>query len=71
MGADDFSFFEEIAPTLMVFAGPPSQMRQVPLHNAGFLPSDDLVSLVAAAYCCGVVAAHEMTTATDGLLPHD
>ena len=70
MGADDFSLFEEIAPILMVFAGAPSQIREVQLHHPEYLPSDDVVSLVAAAYCCGVAAAYEMTTASDGLLPH-
>lgn len=70
LGADDFAFFGEIAPTLMVFAGAPSQLREVQLHHPEYFPADDVVSLVAAAYCCGVAAAHEMTTGTGGLLPH-
>ena len=68
MGADDFSFFNEIAPTLMVFAGAPSQIGKVQLHSADYLPHDEVVLLTAAAYFCGIAAAYETAAEADGLL---
>lgn len=66
MGADDFSFFTEIAPTLMVFAGAPSQIRKTQLHSADYVPHDEAVLLAAAAYCCGLAAAFETASQADG-----
>ena len=68
MGADDFSFFGEIAPTLMVFAGAPSQFGEAHLHSPDYLPHDEAVLLAAAAYCCGVAAGFEAAVEADG--PH-
>ena len=68
MGADDFSFFNEIAPTLMVFAGAPSQIGRAQLHSADYVPRDEVVLLTASAYCCGVAAAYETAVEADGLL---
>lgn len=68
MGADDFSFFGEIAPTLMVFAGAPSQIGQAHLHSPDYVPCDEVVLLTAAAYCCGVAAAYETAAEENGFL---
>ena len=68
MGADDFSFFGEIAPTLMVFAGAPSRFGPAQLHSPDYLPHDEAVLLTAAAYCCGVAAGSEAAAGGFGLL---
>jgi amidohydrolase len=53
-GADDFSYYARIAPTLMLFAG---SGTDVTLHHPGFLPADAAVGEVAAAMLAGYLAA--------------
>lgn len=47
-GADDFAYFAEVAPTLMMFVGV-RRGRSVPLHHPRFLPPDEAVAEVARA----------------------
>ncbi len=56
-GADDFSRYAAVAPTLMLFVGtggPPS------LHDPRFLPPDDAVRQVAEAMLAGYLGAAEL-----------
>ncbi|HEY7147491.1 MAG TPA: amidohydrolase [Streptosporangiaceae bacterium] len=53
-GADDFSYYAAVAPTLMLFAG---SGTDVTLHHPGFLPADTAVGEVAAAMLAGYLAA--------------
>ncbi len=71
-GADDFSHYSEIAPTLMMFAGvgqdpaaPVSQAAandrvQVGLHHPTFLPSSEAVGLVARSLLAGYLAGAQL-----------
>ncbi|WP_202619114.1 M20 metallopeptidase family protein [Ornithinimicrobium cavernae] len=63
LGADDFSFFGEVVPSVMCFVGvrvaghdeePPQ------LHHPRFLPVDDAVGDVARALIAGYLAAVEL-----------
>lgn len=63
LGADDFSFFGEVVPSVMCFVGvhvsghddaPP------PLHHPRFLPVDEAVGDVARALIAGYLAAVEL-----------
>ena len=58
-GSDDFSFYEQLAPTLMLFIGlqgaPGFAPR--PLHSVEFAPPDETVGLVARGYLAGYLAA--------------
>ena len=60
-GSDDFSFYEELAPTLMLFVGLDGAPGLVarPLHSVEFAPPDETVGLVARAYLAGYLAAAE------------
>jgi len=51
-GSDDFSFFRQVAPTLMMFVGPAGD-RSAGLHSARFLPPDGAVGAVAGAMLAG------------------
>jgi amidohydrolase len=53
-GADDFSFFDGSAPMLMMFLGTGGP---VTLHDARFLPDDDMVGQVASAMLAGYLGA--------------
>lgn len=58
-GSDDFSFFGEVAPTAMAFAGlsgAPGFAGQ-PLHHPEFLPPDEAVGAVARAQAVLYLAA--------------
>jgi amidohydrolase len=61
-GSDDFGFFSEAAPTLMMFLGVGGALLgpQVPLHHPGFLPNDDVVGAIAKAYLAGLVGASDV-----------
>ena len=54
-GSDDFAFYTEIWPSLMMFVGTdtPGEI----LHSATFLPADDAVADVAFAMLAGYLAA--------------
>ncbi len=58
-GADDFAYFTEVIPALMLFVGvgDGSSMR---LHDHGFLPPDDTVRNTARALLAGYLAAAEI-----------
>jgi amidohydrolase len=60
-GSDDFSFFSDVAPVAMAFAGlsggPGFTAR--PLHHPQFLPPDDAVGMVARAQAVLYLAAAE------------
>lgn len=71
-GADDFSHYAEIAPTVMMFVGvhqdpqaPISQPEtggrpQIGLHHPTFLPAPDAVGLVARSLMAGYVAGAQL-----------
>ena len=58
-GADDFAYFTEILPALMLFVGvgDGSSMR---LHDHEFLPPDDTIRFTARALLAGYLAAAEI-----------
>jgi amidohydrolase len=53
-GADDFSYYSQVAPALMLFTGTPDS---VTLHHPRFLPPDAMVGEVARAMLAGYLAA--------------
>jgi amidohydrolase len=53
-GADDFSYYTRVAPSVMLFAG---SGTDVTLHHPRFLPADDTVGMVARAMLAGYLAA--------------
>lgn len=57
LGSDDFSFYGEQIPALMMFVGTGAGGG---LHTSDFLPGDDDVRQVALAMCAGYLAAAEM-----------
>jgi amidohydrolase len=61
-GSDDFGFFSEAAPTLMMFLGVRGALLgpEVPLHHPSFLPSDDAVGAIAKAYLAALAGATEL-----------
>jgi len=59
-GADDFSYYSREMPAIMLFAG---SGTDVTLHDARFLPADDVVGQVAGAMLAGYLAAVEVTLA--------
>lgn len=48
-GSDDFGFYGQVAPSLMVFVGlkRAPDTRQAPLYHPQFLPPEEAVGLVA------------------------
>jgi amidohydrolase len=54
-GADDFSFYGEVAPSLMLFVGTGGQPGSG-LHTATFLPGDRAIADVADALLAGYLA---------------
>lgn len=54
-GSDDFSYFSERMPSLMMFVGTPGGGER--LHSSTFLPADDRVRDVAQALLAGYFAA--------------
>lgn len=61
LGADDFSYFSEAVPSLMLFVGVETagQHPQPALHDPRFLPGDESVGDVARALLAGYLAAAE------------
>jgi amidohydrolase len=53
-GADDFSYYSQIAPAVMLFAG---SGTDVTLHHPRFLPADEMVGSVATAMLAGYLAS--------------
>jgi amidohydrolase len=62
-GADDFSYYVEVAPTLMMFVG---THDDITLHHPRFLPPDEAVGEVAGAMLAGYVAALSGRTGAPG-----
>ncbi|WP_207954541.1 M20 metallopeptidase family protein [Saccharopolyspora elongata] len=54
-GSDDFSYFSELLPSLMMFVGTHGGAEQ--LHSPTFLPPDDRIRDVAHAMLAGYLAA--------------
>jgi amidohydrolase len=64
-GADDFSFFAALVPSVMVFAGTGDGRPDAPgLHHPAFVPDDSSVEVVARIMLLGFFAAAE--TLLDG-----
>lgn len=61
LGADDFSYFTEALPSIMMFAGvrEPDRADMPALHDARFLPDDRAVRTVALAMLAGCLSAAE------------
>jgi amidohydrolase len=58
LGSDDFGYFSERLPSLMVFVGVGGVLpSDVGLHHPRFLPPDDAVRAVATAQLAGFLAA--------------
>ncbi|HYY44158.1 MAG TPA: M20 family metallopeptidase [Actinomycetota bacterium] len=58
-GSDDFGFYGEIAPSVMMFVGVRGRLLGplVPLHHPEFLPGDEAVEAVARSYLSGLMGA--------------
>jgi amidohydrolase len=59
-GADDFAFYSEHLPSLMMFVGVeanPAVRRDQRLHDAAFLPGDEAIRDVAIALLAGYLGA--------------
>ncbi|MGC4154602.1 MAG: M20 family metallopeptidase [Propionicimonas sp.] len=68
LGADDFSHYSRLAPSLMIFVGtghgPTNGGRhEIGLHHPEFLPDDEAVAQAAAAYAAGYVAGAHLVGA--------
>ncbi|UWF77281.1 MULTISPECIES: M20 metallopeptidase family protein [Microbacterium] len=61
LGADDFSYYCDAVPSLMLFAGVATAGKgpQPGLHHPRFLPGDDAIATVARALMAGYLAAAE------------
>ncbi|WP_448859798.1 M20 metallopeptidase family protein [Corynebacterium propinquum] len=57
LGADDFSFYGELVPSLMCFVGVDEERS---LHDPRFLPSEDAIRNVAVALISGYLSASQM-----------
>ena len=67
MGADDFSFYGEICPSLMCFVGvADSEKETASLHDPSFLPSDEALSNVGKTMIAGYIAAAEAISEGEG-----
>ncbi|WP_211881596.1 M20 metallopeptidase family protein [Pseudarthrobacter albicanus] len=62
-GSDDFSYYSERLPSLMMFVGVESAAGG--LHSANFAPDDDAVTAVAHAMLAGYLAAADATLTDD------
>ena len=57
MGADDFSFYGEVCPSLMCFVGVADGSEMPSLHDPTFLPSEAALENVGKAMIAGYLAA--------------
>ncbi len=61
LGADDFSYFAEIVPSVMLFVGVETEgVAGLSLHDPRFLPTDRAVRDVARALIVGYLAAADL-----------
>lgn len=67
LGADDFSYFSDAVPSLMMFVGVETagQQPQPALHHPNFLPGDEAIGAVARALLAGYLAAAERVLGID------
>jgi amidohydrolase len=63
-GSDDFAWYGEAAPSLMLFVGTGAEDGASALHDPRFLPSDARVGAVARAMLAGYLAAAEQNLPT-------
>ncbi|QBE50342.1 M20 metallopeptidase family protein [Leucobacter triazinivorans] len=56
-GADDFSYYTERLPGVMMFVGVARSEHEPALHTSAFLPGDEAVSDIAMAYAISVRTA--------------
>ncbi len=60
LGSDDFAFYGQVVPSLMLFVGVPGGAPGEPgLHHPEFLPDDDAVRRTALALLAGYLGALE------------
>jgi amidohydrolase len=60
-GSDDFAFYRQVAPSLMMFLGVRDGGRVPPaLHHPAFLPREDTVESAARAMLAAFAAAAEL-----------
>lgn len=59
-GSDDFSFFSDVYPGLMMFLGTGAHRPGLSLHSPDFCPSDDLVAAVAQVFATAYCAVLEV-----------
>lgn len=55
-GSDDFSFFSDVIPGIMMFLGTGAHREGLSLHSPDFCPSDDMVASVARVYAAAYAA---------------
>lgn len=55
-GSDDFSFFSDVIPGIMMFLGTGAHRQGLSLHSPDFCPSDDMVASVARVYAAAYAA---------------
>lgn len=55
-GSDDFSFFSDAIPGLMMFLGTGAHRPGLSLHSPDFCPTDDMVGSVARVYAAAYAA---------------
>jgi amidohydrolase len=55
-GADDFAYYGQVVPSLMIFTGTRSQPG-AGLHSSRYLPDDDAVRRIAYSMAAGYIAA--------------
>src|SRR5690349_2552169 len=66
-GADDFAFYSSAMPTLMLFVGTDDGTPGSPgVHDPRYVPPDDVIADVAAAYLAGFRAAVDLGGETRG-----
>lgn len=60
-GADDFAYYSEVMPSVMLFVGTDDGTPGAPgLHHPAFLPHDEVVGEVARAYLAGLLGAIDL-----------
>ncbi|MGO4103326.1 M20 family metallopeptidase [Leifsonia sp. YAF41] len=59
-GSDDFSFYSDLYPSLMMFLGTESHREGLSLHSADFCPDDEAVASVARVFAAAYAATAEL-----------
>jgi len=59
-GSDDFSYFSDVYPGIMMFLGTGAHRPGLSLHSPDFCPSDDMVGAVAKVYAAAYTAMLEL-----------